>query len=220
MLVYIDQTVGRIITALENLELRENTIVIFTSDNGDSANGMKMHATENGPRVPLLISAPGLVKARGVSSELVEFSDIYPTLIDFSKSRLPEGHALDGKSLRPFLTGASEQHRDWILSYIATARMARTQDWILEAVDPVYGSAEGRLYRTNGTHLRSGYTWIENLDTAETRAAHKTLMGVLENNPWPDRNDPKVAAEVRSYDRMPYKHFLDTGVLVKTIFSE
>ena len=71
MFRYIDTTIGRLIEALEAAGLRENTLVIFTADNGDSKNGMKMHATENGPRVPLIINGPGLVKSRGSSRELV-----------------------------------------------------------------------------------------------------------------------------------------------------
>lgn len=211
MIVYIDQTIGRLTQALEDLGLRENTIVIFASDNGDSAHGMKMHATEDGPRVPLIISAPGIVKVRGATKELVEFSDLFPTFMDFSGSQLPDGYALDGKSLRPFLSGEQDQHRDWILSYIATARMARTRDWVLEAVDPVYGSNEGRLYFSNGEHIRSKYTLVEDTSSPAAREAHKGLMKILEHNPWPDRSDPKVAAEIRSYDQMPYKHYLETG---------
>ena len=52
--------------------------------------------------------------------------------------------ALDGQSLVPFLTGATDILR-WITRYIATARMVRTKRWLLETVDPVYGD-EGRLY--------------------------------------------------------------------------
>ena len=217
MLVYIDNTVGEILEALEDLSLRENTLVIFTSDNG-SSHGMKMHANENGARVPLLVSAPGLVTERGVTTEMVEHSDIFPTLMEFSNSILPDGYALDGKSLKPFLTGKSDQHREWILSYIATARMARTRDWILEAVDPVYGDARGRLYKTHGSHKRTDYTLVDSLSTIEARAAHEYLMAVLDYNPWPDLSEPKVEAEIRSYDRMPYKHYLDTGELVEHIY--
>jgi hypothetical protein len=181
---------------------------------------MKMHATEDGPRVPLIISAPGIVKIRGATKELVEFSDLFPTLIDYSESRLPDSYALDGKSLRPFLSGEKDTHRDWILSYIATARMARTRDWVLEAVDPVYGSNEGRLYFSNGEHIRSKYTLVEDTSSPAAREAHKGLMKILEYNPWPDRSDPKVAAEIRSYDQMPYKHYLETGKPLPEINSE
>jgi arylsulfatase A-like enzyme len=220
MFRYIDATMGRLVEALEDAGVRDNTIVIFTADNGDSKHGMKMHATEDGPRVPLIINGPSLVKPRGASGELVEFSDIFPTLIDYAGAKLPEGHALDGKSLRPFLSGAKANHREWIMSYIATARMGRTHDWMLEAVDPVYGSAAGRFYRTNGDYRRSHYTLVGEARTEKERAAHAKLMAILKKNPWPDRADPKVAAEIRSYDRMPYKHFLDTGKLVQKIYVD
>ncbi|NCG07976.1 MAG: sulfatase-like hydrolase/transferase [Verrucomicrobia bacterium] len=220
MFRYIDATIGRLVAALEEAGQRDHTVIIFTSDNGDSKNGMKMHATEDGPRVPLVINGPGLVKPLGSSGALVEFSDIFPTLIDYSGAGLPNGHALDGKSLRPFLTGESATHREWIMSYIATARMARTKDWILEAVDPFYGSGSGRLYRTKGDYRRSNYVLVGEAQTTEERAAHAKLMQILETNPWPDRDDPKVAAELRSYDRMPYKHFLDTGKLVQKIYTD
>ena len=219
MFRYIDATVGRLVDALEAAGLRDNTLIIFTADNGDSKHGMKMHATEDGPRVPLIINGPNWVKALGSTGELVEFSDIFPTLMDYSGASLPTGYALDGKSLRPFLTGAKASHRESILSYIATARMARTKDWMLEAVDPVYGSAEGRLYRTKGGHRRADYVLVGKATSAEERAANTQLLLILEKNPWPNRSDPKVAEEIRSYDRMPYKHFLDTGKLVQKIYT-
>ena len=113
--------------------LRDNTIVIFTCDNGE--NGKKMHASEDGPRVPFIVNCPGLIQQRGATDELMEFSDIYPTLMEFSGASVPDGYALDGQSLVPFLTGATDIHREWIISYIATARMVRTKRWLLEAVD-------------------------------------------------------------------------------------
>jgi arylsulfatase A-like enzyme len=215
---YIDETVGRLIGALETNGLRENTIVIFTSDNGDSKHGMKMHATENGPRVPFIVSAPGIVKPLGITGEMMEFADVFPTLMDFSQSSLPAGYEIDGKSLRPFLTGMSATHRDSIMSYIATARMARTRDFLLEAVDPVYGDREGRIYRTNGSHLRQDYEDVSHLNTPEVVAARKVFERVLEANPWPDRSDPAIEAEVKSYDSMPYKHYLDTGKPIQKIY--
>ncbi|CAI8281187.1 MAG: Arylsulfatase [Opitutia bacterium UBA7350] len=220
MFRYIDATIGRLVDALETAGLRDNTLIIFTADNGDSKHGMKMHATEDGPRVPLIMNGPNLVKVQGSSGELVEFSDIFPTLIDYSGAQLPKGYELDGKSLRPFLTGTCATHREWILSYIATARMARTKNWMLEAVDPIYGSAKGRLYRTNGAYRRIDYTLIGEAETAEAVAAQAQLMQILDNNPWPDRSNPKVAKEIRSYDQMPYKHFLDTGKLVQKIYTD
>ena len=207
---YIDILVGRLMEGLETAGLRENTIVIFTCDNGE--NGKKMHASEDGSRVPFIVNCPGLIQQRGATDELMEFSDIYPTLMEFSGASVPDGYALDGQSLVPFLTGATDIHREWITSYIATARMVRTKRWLLEAVDPVYGDSEGRLFDCGDAHLRSNYKDITG--SPEALPIRKKLEELLENNPWPDLSDPDVAAEVDSYDTMPYKHFVN-GQLVK-----
>ena len=142
----------------------------------------------------------------------MEFSDIYPTLMEFSGASVPDGYALDGQSLVPFLTGSTDMHREWITSYIATARMVRTKRWLLEAVDPVYGDSEGRLFDCGDAHLRSNYEEITG--SPEAIPIRKKLEELLENNPWPDLSDPDVAAEVNSYDTMPYKHFVN-GQLVQ-----
>jgi arylsulfatase A-like enzyme len=214
MIEYIDILVGRLVDGLDQAGLREKTIIIFTADNGGSG-GKKMHATEDGPRVPFVVNGPGTVKPRGATAELMEFSDIFATLIDVSGSSLPDGYEVDGMSMVPFLTGKSDTHRDSITSWIATARMARTRRWLLEAVDPVYGSPKGRLYDCGSGHLRSQYREVTDTTDPEAMAARRELESILGRNPWPDRNDPAVAAEVRSYDNMPYKHFLDTGQLVE-----
>lgn len=211
MVEYIDVLVGRLIDALEETGLRDNTIVIFTCDNGDS-HGKKMHANEDGPRVPFIVNCPDRIKRRGATSELMEFSDIYPTLMEFSGSSLPEDYELDGQSLVPFLTGVSDTHRDWITSYIATARMVRTRRWLLENVDPVYGDGKGRLFDCGAHHLRREYREVTG--SPEVLPIRKELEELLENNPWPDLSDPEVAVEVQSYDTMPYKHFVN-GELVQ-----
>ena len=73
--------VGRLIEALDDLGIRENTIVIFASDNGTSG-ASKMHATEEGPRFHLLLIADWL--KRGATNALMEFADVFPTLMDFA----------------------------------------------------------------------------------------------------------------------------------------
>ncbi len=206
--LYVDRMVGRLTTALDDLGIRENTIVIFASDNGTSG-ASKMHATEEGPRVPFIVSCPSIIKKRGASNALMEFADVFPTIIDFANISLPENYKLDGISMKSFLLGDSEKYRDSIISYIATARMARTEDWLLEAVDPIYGNAEGRLYRCNGSMVKEDYTFITNFNTIEIIEAKKELLKALERNPFPDLNNPVVRDEVISYDSMPYRHYLE-----------
>jgi hypothetical protein len=216
MVAYADMLVGRLVSALDELGLRENTIVIFAGDNGAS-HGSKMHATENGPRVPFVVNGPGIIKTRGPTDALMDFSDIFPTFVEFSQSKLPDGYRVDGKSLVPFLTGQTDTHRDWIASYIATARMVRTRQWLLEAADPVYGKAEGRIYNCGSSHLRRDYKQVDQSDPAVAEV-RKTFDALLEKIPFPSLEDPAVAQEVRNYDNMPYKHFLNTGELIPKLY--
>ena len=87
--------------------------------------------------------------------------------------------------------------------------MARIDDWLLEAVDPIYGSSEGRLYRCNGSMLKEDYTLITNFSSPEVIQAISQLKKALSRNPFPDLNEPKVRDEVIRYDGMPYKHYLE-----------
>lgn len=206
--LYVDKMVGRLTSALDDLGISENTIVIFASDNGTSG-ASKMHATEEGPRVPFIVSCPGLIQQRGATNALMEFSDVFPTLIDFANISLPEDYELDGISMKSFLLGESDKYRESIVSYIATARMVRTDNWLLEAVDPIYGSKNGRLYRCNGSMTKKDYTLITNFSSPVAIKARKELLELLECNPFPDLNDPVVREEVIRYDNMPYKHYLE-----------
>ncbi|MFL2835135.1 MAG: sulfatase-like hydrolase/transferase [Coraliomargaritaceae bacterium] len=206
--LYVDTMVGRLTSALDDLGIRENTIIIFASDNGTSG-ASKMHATEEGPRVPFIVNCPGLIQQRGATMALMEFADVFPTLIDFANISMPEDYELDGLSMKSFLLGESDNYRDSIVSYIATARMARTDNWLLEAVDPIYGSSEGRLYRCNGSMSKEDYTLITDFSSPEVLTARNQLLQALERNPFPDLNDPVVREEVIRYDSMPYKHYLE-----------
>lgn len=205
--LYVDSMVGRLIAALDDLGIRQNTIVIFASDNGTSG-ASKMHATEEGPRVPFIVNCPGLIKKRGGTNALMEFADVFPTLMDFANIHLPNNYVIDGLSMKSFLLGESDGYRDSIVSYIATARMARSDDWLLEAVDPVYGSAGGRFYRCNGSMSKEDYTLITDFSSPEVREARNRLFKALERNPFPDLNEASVREEVIRYDSMPYKHYL------------
>jgi arylsulfatase A-like enzyme len=201
---YTDVLVGRLLDALEDMGLKKNTLVIFTSDNGTPD---KNHATNAGSRVPLLIDFPGTVQQRGFSDELISLSDILPTLVDFAGGEVPEGYKLDGISMKPFLTGQAEAHREYLFNYLGTARLVRTKDWLLEAVDEVYGMPEGRLYdcrfeTNNGRQVR------EPMDDDAARA-RESLWEILEAYPPLDTNLQKVKDIMPYYDGYIYRHRLD-----------
>jgi len=124
MVSTLDQDVGRIVRELEEQGIAENTIVIFTSDNG-AANehgavseyfdgtgplrGIKRDLYEGGIRVPLIVSWPGTISAGKVDdSSHVTFWDFLPTLAELGGAEVPENLNLDGISVAPsFLHGAT-----------------------------------------------------------------------------------------------------------------
>lgn len=105
---YMDQQVGRLLDALDRLDLRKNTLVIFTSDHGynlgEHTMWQKLSLFEESARVPLIISAPGYEQSAGEKSNaLVELVDLYPTIMDFAGLKVGAPSNLDGVSLRSLL---------------------------------------------------------------------------------------------------------------------
>ncbi|WP_237225981.1 sulfatase [Rubinisphaera sp. JC750] len=110
---FMDEQVGRLLDALDRLQIRDNTIVIFTSDHGfqlgEHDMWQKLSLFEASTRVPLLISAPGYEQTAGTASdELVELLDIYPTVVDLVGLKAEAPQNLAGHSLRPLLADSSE----------------------------------------------------------------------------------------------------------------
>ena len=110
----MDQNIGRLDAALQNFGLKENTIVVFTSDNGGNRqntvaplNGSKGSLYEGGLRVPTAIWGSGIRSSHTSDTPFLSM-DIYPTLLELAGLPRPEDHTLDGVSFSPMLLGASE----------------------------------------------------------------------------------------------------------------
>ena len=127
MVAYADKVVGQIVAQLEKSGVLENTLLIFTGDNGTdkpivtSWNGTKVvgrkgSMTDAGTRVPLIASWPTGIKQPGrVVDDLVEFSDLMPTLCEVTGANLPSNYPGDGSSIVPVLQdNASVRKKDWI----------------------------------------------------------------------------------------------------------
>ena len=125
MVEYMDKTVGRILNKLEELRLRENTLVLFTGDNGtdrpvvSQVNGRgvaggKGATTNAGTRVPLIASWPRFTSEGRVCSDLIDFSDFFPTLCEAAAATIPSGPAMDGTSFLPQIRGKRGDPREWI----------------------------------------------------------------------------------------------------------
>ena len=113
----VDQNVGRIVETLARLKLTDNTVVIFTSDNGGTdqytspLRGGKGQLYEGGIRIPLVISWPGIKKPGGQCNAPVSSVDIYPTLLELAGAAAQKDQILDGISLVPALRGESDLQR-------------------------------------------------------------------------------------------------------------
>jgi len=119
MVEYTDKIVGRILDKLEAEGIADNTLLIFTGDNGTHVSiytmmkngeykGGKGKMFDPGTRVPLVISWPGMIKHSLNYDGLVEFSDFFATLADITGQTAEN----DGKSLLPLITGKSKNHRE------------------------------------------------------------------------------------------------------------
>lgn len=151
MVDYCDYEVGCLVKALEDLKIRDRTLVIFTTDNG-TVSGVKCRAhgrlvdggkagtSERGICVPFIASWPGRVPEGKVGYELVDFSDFYPTLLNLAGATPPAGVEIDGKSFANTLLGRPEPQprREWIYSRLGPKQVLRDERFKL--------TKDGRLY--------------------------------------------------------------------------
>lgn len=123
---YVDAQIGALLKTLEECDLAEDTLVVFSGDHGDmlGERGLwyKMHWFEMAARVPLLISAPKRFAARHVS-ESVSTLDLLPTLVELAGGQLPTELPLDGRSLLPHLQGQGG-HDEVIGEYTAEGTLS------------------------------------------------------------------------------------------------
>jgi iduronate 2-sulfatase len=107
-LSYMDAQLGRVLDELDRLKLAEKTVVVLWGDHGyhlgDHGMWTKHTNYEQANRIPLIVVAPGVTKAKSESAALVETVDIYPTLCELAGLTPPRGpQPMDGKSLVPIL---------------------------------------------------------------------------------------------------------------------
>jgi len=112
----LDWSVGQILAKLRQLGLEENTLVLFTSDNGPwyggntgGLRGMKGRTWEGGLRVPLIARWPGKIPAGVVNNSLAGSTDIFPTILKAAGLDVPKDRVIDGESIWPLLTSSNAQ---------------------------------------------------------------------------------------------------------------
>ena len=138
MVESLDASIGRVLAALEKRGLAENTIVIFTSDNGGERfsktwplTGQKTELLEGGIRVPAIVRWPGKIKAGQVSDQVAISMDWLPTLLAAAGGAPDPQYPTDGQNLLPVLLGqAPNNERTLLWRYKANAQRAiRSGNW-------------------------------------------------------------------------------------------
>lgn len=146
MAAYADKMVGQIVKQLEASGVRDNTLVIFTGDNGTDKpivtpwNGTKVVGgkgtmTDMGTRVPLIANWPGGISKPGrVADDLIEFVDIMPTLCEITGGKLPTDYPGDGMSMASVMEKETNTRvKDWIYIWYRGNVMVRDKQYSLVA---------------------------------------------------------------------------------------
>ncbi|NND97688.1 MAG: sulfatase-like hydrolase/transferase [Pirellulaceae bacterium] len=146
MVNYLDKIVGKIANKVEEVGQAENTIILFTADNGTNKSitsrwngrtiqGGKGDTTNMGTRVPLVAYWKGHTPKGAVVDDMIDFTDFYPTFASVAASKLGADDPIDGRSFLPQLRGQKGNPRDWVLCHY----------------QPYWGKFDGRQYVRNST---------------------------------------------------------------------
>ena len=146
MVSYLDKTVGRIMDAVDDLGIADNTVLFFLADNGTQIplenvwgdgkviRGGKGTMTDRGTHVPLIVRWPGHIEAGSVCDDLIDFSDLHPTLCQLTGAPLPED-SIHGKSFVEQLLNVPVTAREWVHVQNAEDRHIRDMEYILNNKD-------------------------------------------------------------------------------------
>lgn len=199
---HVDDVVGRLLTALDDGNLTDNTLVIFSSDNGPvwydadeerfghhSAGpfrGMKGDAWEGGHRVPFLVRWPGHVPQGTTCDQTLGFVDMLATFAELVDADVPDGSGEDGVSMLPAFTGEARQPLRESLVLHHSGSAIRRGPWKLinhlgsggfsqpRRVDPRPGGPRGQLYNLADDPGETTNLWLERPDLV------KELMAELD----------------------------------------
>jgi arylsulfatase A len=196
-IAYMDKLLGKLVEELDRLKLREKTLIVFTGDNGcvrggtlngRAIDGAKGSMKEGGSRVPLVVNWKGTTPAGRVFTDLVDFSDFFPTFAELGGAKLPEGVTIDGRSFAPQLLGQPGNPRQWVYVQLGAERYVRDARWKL--------TGDGALSDMTDAPFRE-IPVPTGSDDAQARAARKKLQGVLDELKSQDKTDWGAVAKAK-----------------------
>jgi arylsulfatase A-like enzyme len=225
MIASVDESVGRVMATLDELKLADNTVLVFSSDNGgvggyvregikkggDTTDNAPLRSGkgslyEGGTRVPFIVRWPGVTKAGSICDVPTIHVDLFPTFAEIGKAALPEGQTLDGESLVPlFRDSAASLKREAIYQHFPGYLGAGEGTWrttpvgLIEAGDwkLMEFFEDGRLELYN---LKDDIGEQKNLATEnpeKTKELHAKMIAWRKaiRAPMPAKNTPQTSAE-------------------------
>ncbi len=189
MVFQMDQIVGGIVDKLEELGIQNNTLVIFTGDNGTDVPvvsmmngreiaGAKGKSTDAGTRVPLIVQWPYVIKPHSINTDLIDFTDFLPTLGQAANINL-DSQDLDGRSFLPQLHGETGNPREWIYSwYSRSGELDKARVFARNHRYKLYDS--GEFYEIPKDYEEQHPLDRSTLDT-DTKKVYQQLSEVLEH---------------------------------------
>ena len=192
MVSYADKLIGKIDQTLQELGIRDNTLLLFTCDNGtykgitspfrgQNVRGGKGSTPNAGTHVPLIASWPGTIEPGSVSDDLIDFSDLFPTVAAAAGGQLPQHRKIDGRSFLPQLKGKPGNPRDWVFCWYqrngkrdsSVKRFARNQAYKLYH--------DGRMYHIPSDELEKRQLTPDQIDTrrGQIRAQLKSVIDTI-----------------------------------------
>ena len=190
MVEYTDKLIGRIMEGLDNLGLRDDTLVMFIGDNGSPTEvvsmlgdrpfqGGKGKSTDAGTRVPLVASWGNSETGITICDDLVDCSDFLPTMMEVVGTSLSSDTICDGRSFLPQLVGERANPRKWIYAWHNplpgwAKEEYRLQEWAQDQTWKLYDN--GRLYNLVTDELEE---YPIEADTEVSKVARQNLQSVL-----------------------------------------
>ena len=198
LLTQIDSYTGELVDKIDDLGVTDNTIFIFTADNGPEAldfgntnltvesaingsagpwRGTLFTGFEGALRVPFVVKWPGKIAANSSSDEIVHAMDLYPTLAKFAKGAIPQDRVIDGKDMSEFFLGKQEESgRDGFIVYMGKDIFGvKWKNWKL--------------------HFKEQNAWNSSMDTYTMPRVYNLLTDPQEKNNvlFPNTWVPKAA---------------------------
>ncbi len=157
MMAYTDKIIGQLEAKLKEKNIWENTLFMFTADNGTNVNiksettygtvwGAKGKTINTGNHVPFIVTWPAVIKEPSVFEGMIDFADFLPTVAEAGGVD-PSAYSTDGISLIPVLNGTSNSTKEQIFIHYSPRWGDREADrWVMDNEYKLY--RDGRFYRT------------------------------------------------------------------------